>query len=208
MVMMAMVLGANAQRIASMDMVSGQHMLFLENGVAVNTRDLPGGVQYHVGMTIEQCIMRSQQEAYAANARRYQMPIGAGYGAGMMYGGYPMYGATGTTFSVGNEHWGFSTSSSNYGGYKTSSTGLRVGSFQIATSSAGYSQPTASTRGTTTVSPEQKKADVKAATARYSNMRSSGVVNSGSVQKTTTTSTTSSNNTTVVREISLRSLLK
>lgn len=189
MVVMAMV--SNAQIITDMDMESGEPILYLSSGQKVMRSTLPRA-NYHVGATIEQCISETAYRKYAEEARHYQMPAG-GYGAGIMYGGYPVvYGGSGTSFSIGNEHWGFSSSSSNYGGYKASSTGVRIGSFHVGTSSAGYSQPTTSTpsytRSASSASYEaQKKADAKAAASRYSNMRNVNGSGNGSVNKTTRT---------------------
>ena len=115
------------------------------------------------------------------------------YGAGM----YPYYGATGSSFSIGNGHWSVGTSTSNYGGYKRSSTGIKIGSFHIGTSSAKYEQPTVATpnytRSANTSSASyqaQKKADAQKATARYSAMRNAGVVKGSTKTNTSSNSTT------------------
>lgn len=193
MMMLVVVMMAAAQRIASQDYVDGTAYLFLEDGRRIAARDLPAA-NYRSGYTIEQCIAERQYELASKEARRYRVDPSYdvyGYGAGM-YGGYMPYGSEGSSFSIGNSHWGVSTSSSNYGGYKRSSTGIRVGSFHIGTSGAKYEQPTYATRGTSTSSASyqaQKKADAKRATARYSQMRSAGVVNGSTTTNTSSTTT-------------------
>ena len=192
MMMLVVVMMAAAQRIASQDYVDGTAYLFLEDGRRIAARDLPAA-NYRSGYTIEQCIAERQYELASKEARRYRVDPSYdvyGYGAGM-YGGYMPYGSEGSSFSIGNSHWGVSTSSSNYGGYKRSSTGIRVGSFHIGTSGAKYEQPTYATRGTSTSSASyqaQKKADAKRAT-RYSQMRSAGVVNGSTTTNTSSTTT-------------------
>jgi hypothetical protein len=192
LVMLTVVVVANAQRIASQDYIDGTAYIFLEDGRRIAARDLPSA-NYRSGYTIEQCIAERQYERQAAEARRYRVdPSYDVYGMyGGVYGGYiPYYGAEGSSFSIGNSHWGVSTSSSNYGGYKRSSTGINIGGFHIGTSSAKYEQPTY--RGTSTSSASyqaQKKADAKKATARYSQMRANGVVN-GSTKTNTSSNTT------------------
>lgn len=191
-------LAGNAQRIASQDYIDGTAYLFLENGMRIAARDLPSA-NYRNGMTIEQCIAERQYERQAAEARRYRVDPSYdvyGYGAYGVYGGVPYYGATGSSFSIGNGHWGVSTSSSNYGGYKRSSTGIKIGSFHIGTSSAKYEQPTVATpnytRSANTSSASyqtQKKADAKKAAQRYSQMRA-GVVNGSTKTNTSSNSTT------------------
>lgn len=186
-------LAGNAQRIASQDYIDGTAYIFLENGMRIAARDLPSA-NYRSGMTIEQCIAERQYELASKEARRYRIdPSYDVYGMyGGVYGGgmYPYYGAEGSSFSIGNSHWGVSTSSSNYGGYKRSSTGINIGGFHIGTSSAKYEQPTY--RGTSTSSASyqaQKKVDAKKATQRYSQMRANGVVK-GSTTNTSSNSTT------------------
>lgn len=195
LVMLTVVVVANAQRIASQDYIDGTAYIFLEDGRRIAARDLPSA-NYRSGYTIEQCIAERQYERQAAEARRYRVdPSYDVYGIGMyggVYGGYVPYGAEGSSFSIGNSHWGVSTSSSNYGGYKRSSTGINIGGFHIGTSSAKYEQPTYATRGTSTSSASyqaQKKADAKKATARYSAMRNAGVVK-GSAKTNTSSNTT------------------
>lgn len=189
LVMLTVVVVANAQRIASQDYIDGTAYIFLENGMRIAARDLPSA-NYRTGYTIEQCIAERQYERQAAEARRYRVDPSYdvyGYGVGMYGAGmYPYYGAEGSSFSIGNSHWGVSTSSSNYGGYKRSSTGIRIGSFHIGSSSAKYERPTTVATPSYTA---QKKADAKKATARYSQMRSAGVVN-GSTKTNTSNSTT------------------
>ena len=188
LVMLTVVVVANAQRIASQDYIDGTAYIFLENGMRIAARDLPSA-NYRNGMTIEQCIAERQYERQAAEARRYRVDPSYdvyGYGVGMyggVYGGY--YGAEGSSFSIGNSHWGVSTSSSNYGGYKRSSTGIRIGSFHIGSSSAKYERPTTVATPSYTA---QKKADAKKAAQRYSQMRA-GVVK-GSAKTNTSSNTT------------------
>ena len=161
--MFAMV--ANAQRIAEQRYENGMAVAYLENGQRVLMSELPAA-RYRNGETIQQSIARTQYEDAVAYSSRFRVNS---YDYGMyggMYGMYPVYGGEGTSFSIGNEHWGVSSSSSNFGGYKTSSTGIRIGSFHIGTSSAGYTK--------------QKKADAKAAAQRYSQMKSAGVTASSS----------------------------
>lgn len=189
MMLVVVMMAANAQRIASQDYIDGTAYLFLEDGRRIAARDLPSA-NYRSGMTIEQCIAERQYERQAAEARRYRVDpscdVYGMYGAGM-YGGYiPYYGAEGSTFSIGNSHWGVSTSSSNYGGYKRSSTGIRIGSFHIGSSSAKYERPTTVATPSYTA---QKKADAAAATKRYSQMRANGVVK-GSTKTNTSSNTT------------------
>lgn len=193
-------LAGNAQRIASQDYIDGTAYIFLEDGSYRLARDLPSA-NYRSGLTIEQCIAERQGERMAALARRYRVdPNADAYGYGMyggVYGGYVPYGAEGSSFYIGNSHWGVSTSSSNYGGYKRSSTGINIGGFHIGTSSAKYEQPTVATpnytRSANTSSASyqaQKKADAKKAVARYSQMRSAGVVNGSTKTNTSSNSTT------------------
>jgi hypothetical protein len=191
-VVIAMV--ANAQVITDIVRENGSTAwVYMNNGQKVRYESLPRGVHYERGYTPEQCIQRSAANAYYDEMQHYQLPVNAGYG---MYGavGVPVgiYGGTGSSISIGNEHWGFSTSSSNYGGYKTSSTGVRIGSFHIGTSNAGY---TSSSSYET-----QKKADAKAATTRYSNMKSNNKVATSS----NTRSTTYNN----VKEVNINDLMR
>lgn len=197
LVMLTVVVVANAQRIASQDYIDGTAYIFLEDGRRIAARDLPSA-NYRNGMTIEQCIAERQYELASKEARRYRVdPSYDVYGMyGGVYGGYiPYYGAEGSSFSIGNGHWSVGTSTSNYGGYKRSSTGIKIGSFHIGTSSAKYEQPTVATpnytRSANTSSASyqtQKKADAKKAAQRYSQMRA-GVVN-GSTKTNTSSNTT------------------
>lgn len=128
-----------AQVITRIKQVTGSETwVYLSDGRKVLYDTLPQGVFYSEGKTIEECIALAAYKKYADEASCYQLPVGAGMAG--IYGMYPILGGNGTSFSIGNEHWGFSTSSSNYGGYKTSSTGIRIGGFHIGTSSAGYSK--------------------------------------------------------------------
>ncbi|MBR1600349.1 MAG: hypothetical protein IJ677_02090 [Alphaproteobacteria bacterium] len=184
LVMLVVVVFASAQRIAEQRYENGQAVLYLENGQRILAGSLPRA-NYRAGETIESSIVRTAYERAVAEAAKYRVDVPCGYYGGY-YGGYIPYGGSGHTFSIGNSHWGISSSSSNYGGYKTKSTGIRIGSFHIGTSSAGYS------RADSSASYEaQKKADAQKATARYSAMRANGVVKNGS-----TTTNTSSNSTT------------
>jgi hypothetical protein len=194
MMLVVVMMVANAQRIASQDYVDGIPYIFLDNGMRYDARDLPAA-NYRNHLTIEECIAERQYEQQAALLRRYRINA---YEYGMyggFYGGYVPYGAEGSSFSIGNSHWGVSTSSSNYGGYKRSSTGINIGGFHIGTSGAKYERPTTATRGTTSTSSAsykaQKKADAKKATARYSQMRSAGNGQTSTKATTTTKDTTS-----------------
>lgn len=192
--LMTVALAGNAQRIASMMMEDGRGVMYLEDGRKIFTDLLPEA-NYRTGETIEQSIARTQYERAADEARKYRVPNNnCGYGMyGGVYGGYVPYGAEGSSFSIGNSHWGVSTSSSNYGGYKRSSTGINIGGFHIGTSSAKYEQPTYATRGTSTSSASyqaQKKADAKKATKRYSQMRANGVVKGSTTNNTSNSTTT------------------
>lgn len=172
MVMVAMV--ANAQRIAEQRYENGAAVAYLENGQRVLMSELPAA-RYRNGETIQQSIARTQYEDAVAYSSRFRVNS---YDYGMyggMYGMYPVYGGESSSFSIGNEHWGFSTGSSSYGGYKTSSTGVRIGGFHIGGSKSGY------TRSSSTASYEaQKKADAKVAAKRYSQMKTAGVTTSAS----------------------------
>ncbi len=182
MMLVVVMMAANAQRIASQDYIDGTAYIFLEDGRRIAARDLPSA-NYRSGYTIEQCIAERQYELASKEARRYRVDPSCdvyGYGVGMYGAGmYPYYGAEGSSFSIGNSHWGVSTSSSNYGGYKRSSTGIRIGSFHIGSSSAKYERPTT-----------QKKADAAAATKRYSQMRANGVIKGSTKTNTSSNSTT------------------
>lgn len=168
MVMVAIV--ANAQVITDMDV----NYIYLSNGTKVRYTDLPDA-HYHLHASIQECIAETAYNKYAEEARHYRVPVGAGYGyygAGMY--GVPVYGGESSSFSIGNEHWGVSSSSVNYGGYKMSSTGVRIGGFHIGGSKSGYSR-------TSSASYEaQKKADAKVAAKRYSQMKTAGVTTSAS----------------------------
>ena len=178
----------NAQEIISI----GAGQIRLANGVVIDGTKIENPHLLRVGEDInaglariaQQTAMRRRQEAmnaaytdmYAAMSGAY---YGGGYYGGAYYGGAvapvaPVYGGGSSSFSIGNDHWGFSTSSSNYGGYKSSSTGVRIGSFHIGTSNSGYSQPTMATPSYTRSSASyeaQKKSDAKAAAKRYSAMK-------------------------------------
>ncbi|MBQ8482271.1 MAG: hypothetical protein IJ532_07035 [Alphaproteobacteria bacterium] len=198
LVMLVVVMMANAQIIT--DMAPG--ILYLSNGTKVYTSQLPMA-QYRLNATIQQCIAETQAEAYAREARHYQVSPNAVYSGGVyggMYGGVG-FGATGSSFSIGNSHWGIESSSSNWGGYQTKSSGIRIGSFHIGSSSAEYVQPTVATPSYTrsadtssTSYQARKKADAAAATQRYSSMRSKGVVGNGTTTTTNTTSTYTTSN--------------
>lgn len=193
--LVVMVMVASAQIITDME----PGVLYLSNGTKVYTSTLPAA-HYRLNATIEQCIAETQYEAYAREARHYQVSPNAVYGGGMygigvagIYGGVG-FGATGSSFSIGNGHWSVGTSSTNYGGYKTKTTGIKIGSFHIGTSSAKYEQPAVSTPSYTrsvdssSVSYEaQKKADAKKATTRYSQTRRSNVNNGQTTTKKVTT---------------------
>lgn len=167
MVMVAIV--ANAQVITDMDV----NYIYLSNGTKVRYTDLPEA-HYHAYATIEQCIAETAYNKYAEEAKHYRLPVGAGmYGAGY-YGAYPVYGGESSSFSIGNEHWGVSSSSANYGGYKMSNSGIRIGGFHIGTSKSGYSR-------TSSASYEaQKKVDAKVAAKRYSQKKAAGVTTASS----------------------------
>ena len=173
-VMLVMVvMNASAQRIAEQRYENGVAVAYLENGQRVNMSDLPAA-RYRNGETIQQGIARTQYEDASAYAARFRVTTN-NYGYGMYGGYYPVYGGSGSSFSIGNEHWGFSTGSSEFGGYKTSRTGVRIGGFHIGTSNSGY------TRSSSTASYEaQKKADAKVAAKRYSQMKTAGVTTSAS----------------------------
>lgn len=142
------------------------------------------------GETIQFGAMRQQAENYTREMERrgYNTPAniyGGVYGGIGVYGGVmPVFGTSGKSFSIGNEHWGFSTSSSNWGGYKTSSTGLRIGSFQIGGSTSGFVGLDSPSYN------NQKKTAAKKAAARYSATRNSKVSGNSRSTRTTTTNTT------------------
>ena len=192
MVMFAVV--ANAQVITDMDV----NFIYLSNGTKVRYSDLPDA-HYHAYATIDQCIAETAYNKYAEEAKHYRLPVGAGYGAGY-YGAYPVYGGESSSFSIGNEHWGVSSSSSNYGGYKTSGTGIRIGSFHIGTSKSGYTQPSYNNGTSYEAAPtaSQKKADAKAAAQRYSQMKATGVTRSSSNGNSNSNTTLKTNSGTSV----------
>lgn len=182
-VMLVCAVVANAQRIADMGMENGQRVIYLENGQKIFSSSIPNSNRFRRGETIQQGLARTQYEDYAAEASKYCLTSNTyGYGAAMypaVYGGmYPVYGGSGSTFSIGNEHWGFSTGSSEFGGYKSSGTSLRIGSFQIGSTKSGYTQPSYNNGTSYEAVPtaSQKKADAKVAAKRYSQMRTAGGV--------------------------------
>lgn len=188
-VMLVCAVVANAQRIADMGMENGQRVIYLENGQKIFSSSIPNSNRFRRGETIQQGLARTQYEDYAAEAAKYCLTSNTyGYGAAMypaVYGGmYPVYGGSGSSFSIGNEHWGFSTSSSEFGGYKTSSTGVRIGGFHIGGSKSGY------TRQSSASYEAQKKVDSKAAAQRYSQMKAAGVTASSSNGNTNSANTT------------------
>lgn len=180
-VMLVCAVVANAQRIADMGMENGQRVIYLENGQKIFSSSIPNSNRFRRGETIQQGLARTQYEDYSAEAAKYCLTsntYGYGYGAAMypaVYGGmYPVYGGESSSFSIGNEHWGVSSSSSNYGGYKTSSTGVRIGGFHIGGSKSGYTHQSSASYET------QKKVDSKAAAQRYSQMKAAGVTTASS----------------------------
>lgn len=198
-VMLVMVaMSANAQRIAEQRYENGVAVAYLENGQRVNMSDLPAA-RYRNGETIQQGIARTQYEDASAYAARFRVNNSYGYG---MYGAgmYPVYGGSGSTFSIGNEHWGFSTGSSEFGGYKTSGTGIRIGSFHIGTSKSGYTQPSYNNGTSYEAAPtaSQKKAAAKAAAKRYSQMRAAGVTSNGNTNSNSNSNVTTSTGASVL----------
>lgn len=197
MVVMAMV--ANAQRVVNIY----QGWAYLDNHQKVQICNLPcAGNWVRIGYTIEESYAMAVQEAAMREEMMYmsspEVAAAGMYGAGMtgMYG-MPIYGGSGSSFSIGNEHWGISTSSSQYGNYKRSATGLRIGSFNVGMSNAGYTQPTTATSPYTTATSgltrgtaayeNQKHADARAAAST----RSIRIGNNGTVRMDNgTTSTT------------------
>ena len=169
-VMLVVAMTANAQRIASMCMENGHSVIYLENGMKLDARAIPNAHRLHVGETIEYGQARIASDDYYREAIKYQVPVNTG-----MYGMYGVavpvgiYGGTGSSISIGNEHWGFSTSSSNYGGYKTSSTGIRIGGFHIGTSKAGFTKPTAERSNSNTKNSVATSASTRSTT--YSNVK-------------------------------------
>lgn len=191
LMLVVMVMVASAQVITYIE----PDAIYLSNGTKVYTSQLPPA-HFRLHATIEQCIAETQYNSYQKEARKYQLTPGAVYGGGMygmgmigMYGGVGL-GTTGSTFSIGNGHWSVGTSSTNYGGYKTKSTGIKIGSFHIGTSSAKYVNQY-NTRSDSSASYQiQKKADAKKAAQRYSQTRTTGVTNNSqtsTTQKATTT---------------------
>ena len=181
-------------------------VLYLSNGTKVYTSQLPPA-HFRLHATIEQCIAETQAEAYANEARKYQVHPNAVYGGGMygmgmgmigMYGGVG-YGATGSSFQIGNGHWSFGTSTSNYGGYTQKFKGLKIGSFKIGTTSASYEQPTMpnyTTRSSAAeTQPSSVSVDALKKVTRNSQTRRSNVNNGQTSTKkaTTTTRDTASN---------------
>jgi len=202
--LIGMVICASAQYITNVSPRDG--VIYLSNGTTVSYETVAAQMaaqglradQLRPGETLQFGAMRQQAENYKKEVERrglnnpvdiYGGVYGVGVGVGVgMVPMIPMIGTNGKSFSIGNEHWGFSTSSSNWGGYKTSSTGLRIGSFQVGGSTSGFV-------GFDNNSPSytnQKKANAKAAAVRYIAPRSNSKVsgNSLSTRTTTTSSTT------------------
>lgn len=189
-VMLVMVaMSANAQRIAEQRYENGVAVAYLENGQRVNMSDLPAA-RYRNGETIQQGIARTQYEDASAYAARFRVTTN-NYGYGMYGGYYPVYGGSGSSFSIGNEHWGFSTGSSEFGGYKSSGTSLRIGSFQIGSTKSGYTQPSYNNGTSYEAAPtaSQKKAAAKAAAKRYSQNRANATATDSNVTTTTSDGT-------------------
>ena len=218
MVMFAVV--ANAQYITKTCPMDG--LIYMSDGSAMDydqvnsyliSLGLPGAGHLHTGETLQENILRMQRNKNSEIIRRRGLDTPySGYG---MYGGVgmamtmPIFGGNGKFISLGNEHWNFTHSESNFGGYKTSATGVKVGSFDFQIGSSGYQEPTATastgcyTRGTASSASyeTQKKADTKKASAAYS-MKKNNVAASGN---TRSTSYTSYNN---VKEVNINDLMR
>jgi hypothetical protein len=193
LMLVVMVMVASAQVITYIE----PGVLYLSNGTKVYTSQLPPA-HFRLHATIEQCIAETQAEAYANEARKYQVHPNAVYGGGMygmgmvgMYGGVG-FGATGSSFQIGNGHWSFGTSTSNYGGYTQKFKGLKIGSFKIGTTSASYEQPnyTTTTRSAAETQPSSVSVDALKKVTRNSQTRRSNVNNGQTSTKKATTSDT------------------
>lgn len=136
--LMAMVMSANAQLITDMGMISGEAVVYLEDGRIIPLSCLPRAV-YHAHATIQECQAETANRMMAERARHFNGMYTGVYGAGM----YPMYGGKSSSFSVQTKNVGFDTYSSEYGGYKSSSTGFRWGDVNVRMSNSGYSNSTA-----------------------------------------------------------------
>ena len=196
MFMLISVVCASAQYITKISERDG--VIYLSNGATVSYEAVAAQMaaqgiradQLRPGETLQFGAIRQQAENYKREVERrgYNTPAniyGNVYGVGVGVGMVPVFGTNGKSFSIGNNHWGFSTSTSNWGGYKTSSTGLRIGSFQIGGSTSGFVGLDSPSYN------NQKKADAKAAAKRYNTTRSNSKVsgNSRSTRTTTTSST-------------------
>lgn len=132
------------------------------------------------GETLQAGIARLQRKAVRDEIERRGLNTVCGggyYGAGYAM---PIFGGSGSSFSIGNGHWGVSMGSSNYGGYQTSGAGLHIGSFHVGTSSAGYR--TADTnRVSSRVATRATRSSVKNTTAIKSSSRTTKKVDTISV---------------------------
>lgn len=205
---MAMVMSANAQVPAGIyqgpERVVNTYLgwAYLENHTKVCFRNYPcGGNWVKVGMSIPDAYMYAMYEA-AMEEEMHYMPSPtsvANYGAygvaGMPVGVYGLGESSGFSLKVGKHS--ISTSSSKYGAYESGSLNVKVGDVQFGTYHSGVSKAAKQaaaqqlattgcyTRGASSASYEtQKKADAKAATARYSNMKKNNVVASGNTRST------------------------
>ena len=191
MVFMVVAMVANAQEIVSM----GCGEIMLQGGVVLDASRIPnshllrGGEDINYGIQRAAMLVaqrRRMEAAKAAYSDMYAtMAAGAAYG-GACYGGVAPVAVGGgyesSGFSIGNSHWGVSTSSSKCGAYESGSTNIRVGGFHIGTYNSG-------------VSRAAKKAAAQQATARYS-MKKNNVAASGNTRS-------ASSNKKVVREVNL-----
>lgn len=201
--LVGMVICASAQYITKISPRDG--VIYMSNGATVSYEAVAAQMaaqglradQLRPGETLQYGAARMATENYTREVERRGMNTPANIYGGMyggMYGGVmPVLGTSGSSFSIGNEHWGFSTSSSNWGGYKTSSTGLRIGSFQVGGSTSGYVGDSSYTA--------RKKADAKTAAARYSATRSNNNKVSGNSSSTRTTTTNTSKSTNEVDDM-------
>lgn len=165
--------GANAQVITDMD----ANYVYLEGGVKIPYASLPPA-SYHINGTIEGCINETAYRAYAKEARHYtRSGAGAYYGGGVYGGVMPVvFGGNSSSFSVHTKNVGFDTYSTEFGGYKSSGTGLRVGDVNIRMSNSGYRNRTS------TATPSYTRS------ATTSNVKNNAVSNA-SVRNTTATTT-------------------
>lgn len=176
---MVMAINASAQEIISM----GCGEIVLQGGIVIDASRIPNAHMLRLGEDLNSGIQRvnmlvaqrRRMEAMkAAYTDMYTMAANAAAYGGACYGVAPVAvgGYESSGFSIGNEHWGFSTNSTKCGAYESGSTNVRIGGFQIGTYNSG-------------ISKAAKKADAKQAAQRYSNsMKKNNVAASGNTRST------------------------